>query len=553
MNRATAMIPSSWCSACRITSRKAVSPLTRQAIRSRPTRVRHASYIAAIDQGTSSTRVILYDTASGLPVGSHQIAITVKTPQPGWAQIDPDEILTSVETCAAGALAKCNASSSDVVGVGITNQRETTVVWDRRTGKPLHDAVVWLDSRTRGTVGSLVDEHEGDTDVLRATTGLPLSTYFTGVKLRWLLDNIPAVKNAVQTGDALVGTVDSWLIWKLTNGGTHATDFTNASRTMLMNLNNRTWDAACAETLGITSMLGALPEIRSSAESYGVVTMPGSAFLGIAITGVIGDQQSAMVGQRCFREGMAKTTYGTGAFALKSTGPQPFPSTHGLLTTALCQLGPSAPPLYALEGSVGACAVGQDWFCNKLDMFDNAQQMHELASTVPAGANGVYFVSAFGGLLAPRWRDDARGTLVGLTLAHTKADVGRAVVEGIAHQVREVIESMVQDSGFPLASMRVDGGVSNSNSLLQFQADLLNTKVERPRDIETTALGASLCAGVGAGVWTPEQVADEVTAAENSGHSIVERVFECDMDTITRTALCTKWNRAVEASFGWAE
>lgn len=514
---------------------------------------RFVSYVAAIDQGTSSTRVILYDVESAQPVASHQVPVTVITPEPGWAQMDPNEILSTVEQSAAGALAMVGATPADIAGIGITNQRETTVIWDRRTGEPLYDAVVWLDSRTRETVASL--KHVFETpDHLCDQCGLPLSTYFSGVKLRWLLDNVPAVKAAVRSGDAMFGTVDSWLVWKLTGGATHATDFTNASRTMLMDIKTREWSTDCAAALGIESMMGALPEIRSCAESYGTITAAGSKTLaGVKITACIGDQQSAMAGQRCFREGMAKTTYGTGAFTLINTGTTPSPSKNGLLTTALFQLGPNEAPVYALEGAVAACAIGQDWFCDKLGMFPDAEEIHRLAGEVPAGAEGVFFVSAFGGLLAPRWRDDARGTLVGLTLAHDKSHVARAVVEGIAHQVREVTESMVQDSGVPLAAMRVDGGVARSAPLLQFQADLLNTKVERPHNIETTALGAALCAGVGAGVWTPADIADEAAAAEKSGQPVVEHVFSPSMGDAERASATHNWNKAVESSFNWAQ
>ena len=405
----------------------------------------NSTYVAAIDQGTSSSRVILYDahTLEPVPDGSHQVDLSssYKTPQPGWAQMDPTAILSSVEQSAAGALEKTGISASEIVGVGITNQRETIVVWDKNTGAPLHDAVLWLDNRTSETVSSLVSEL-GSPDALRAECGLPISTYFTGVKLRWLTENVPAVQQGLQQGTALVGTVDSWLIWNLTSRDVHATDLTNASRTMIMDLQSAQWSDSCLAKLGLESAAGALPQITSCAERIGEISS--GALTGCSITGSIGDQQSAMLGQGCVEPGMAKTTYGTGAFTLLNTGTNAVPSDHGLLSTALYKLGSDAPTWYALEGSVGSCGIGLNWFANKLKMVDSAVEISKLAAEVPDTA-GLYFVPAFGGILAPRWRDDARASLVrvyclsrmlnlsgqvGLTLAHERTHVARAALEG---------------------------------------------------------------------------------------------------------------------------
>eukprot|EP00939_MAST-03C_sp_MAST-3C-sp1_P002374 g2374.t1 len=468
-----------------------------------------------------------------------------KTPQPGWAQTDMMDIFSSVETSAQGALDKVGGRASDVVAVGITNQRESLCVWDRNTGEPLHDAILWLDTRNRDTVASL-ESSLGSSDALRDICGLPVSTYFTGVKLRWMLDNVESVRTAVKEGRALIGTIDSWLIWKLSGGERHATDVTNASRTMLMNLQSGAWDESAAEQLGVSAAMSALPEITSSAEHFGTVSKE-YALGGVPITGCIGDQQSAMVGQRCFGPGDAKTTFGTGAFTLMNTGDEPCSSEHGLLTTALYQMGRDSKIQYALEGSVGSCAVGLNWLCDSLGLFENAPEISDLASKVPLGADGVYFVSAFGGLFAPHWRDDARGTLVGLTLAHKREHVARAALEGIAFQVKDVVDSMIADSGVPLSSMRVDGGVSQSNPLLQSQADLLGASVWRPRNVETTALGAALTAAIGAGTHTLDDVS-VVGDSEDGGTT-----FEPSVDAAVRERAHGNWKRAVASSLDWAD
>ena len=473
-----------------------------------PRLTRARSLLASLDQGTSSSRVILYDAASLAPVASHQVELqsATTTPQPGWSQMDPMAILSTIDQSAAGALEKAGATAKDVVGIGITNQRESTIVWDRRTGEPLYDAVLWHDARTSETSAALQTELGGQ-DALRSVCGLPISTYFTGVKLRWLQDNVPAVREGLENGTALVGTVDSWLLWNLTGGAKgvgsttrHLTDVTNASRTMMMDLQSGSWHEPSIAALGLQGAAGALPDIVSCAEALGTVAN-GGALHGAPLTGCIGDQQSAMVGQRCFGRGEAKITYGTGAFLLMNAGTTATPSTHGLLSTALYQFGPSGELHYALEGAVACCAVGINWFRDSLGMYAKAADVSALAAQASSGTEGLYFVSAFGGLLAPHWREDARGTLVGLTLAHDRRHVARAVLEGIAFQATDVVQAMVQDTGASLVALRVDGGVSMSSELLQYQADLLDVRVERPSDVETTAAGAAIAAGLGAGVW----------------------------------------------------
>ena len=511
--------------------------------------------LASIDQGTSSSRVILYDQ-SLTPVASHQVPLETITPHAGWTQMDPKAILSSVEQCAAGALEKAGASAKDLLGVGITNQRESTVVWDKRTGEPLYDAILWHDGRTRDTVQALVAELGGQ-DALRSVTGLPISTYFSGSKLRWLMDNVPAVKAGIDGGTALFGTIDTWLVWNLTGGASgvgngttrHVTDVTNASRTLMMDLAATEWHAPTLQALGVGAALGALPQITSNAELLGRVA-DGGALTGAPLTGCIGDQQSAMVGQRCFSPGQTKVTYGTGCFMLMHASEgAPTPSSHGLLSTALYQMGPAAPPCYALEGAVASCATGINWFRDNLGMIDSAPQISQLAASVPdeaGGSEGLLFVPAFSGLLAPHWRDDARGTLVGLTLRHTKAHVARAVLEGIAYQAAEVAEAMVADAAptTRLAALRVDGGVSMSDPLMQYQADLLGVAVDRPADVETTAAGAAIVAGIGAGVWE--------SPADLGASAAVERSFAPAIGDDERAARKARWAKAVQCSLDWA-
>mmetsp|Transcript_5644 Transcript_5644/g.17607 ORF Transcript_5644/g.17607 Transcript_5644/m.17607 type:complete len:529 (+) Transcript_5644:583-2169(+) len=504
-------------------------------------RPRELTYLASIDQGTSSSRVVLYDAATLAPVASHQVELQSATtnPRPGWSQMDAKAIVKSVDDAAAGALQKAGATAADVAGVGITNQRESTVVWDARTGEPLYDCVLWHDARTRGTAAS-IKASVGGADALRPTCGLPVSTYFSGVKLKWLLDEVPAVKDAVEAGYARVGTVDSWLVWNLTNGATHATDFTNASRTMLMDLGKGAWDPSSIDALGLSSLQGALPEIRSSAEDYG--TIQTGSLSGAKLTGVLGDQMAAMVGQRCFAVGDAKITYGTGAFMLVHAGNTPAPSSNGLLSTALYDF--KGEKTYALEGAVACCAVGINWFRDSLGLFETSPEISDLAASVDS-SEGCYFVSAFGGLLAPRWRDDARAALVGLTLAHDRRHVSRAVLEGVAFQAVEVLDAMVEDTGRGLGALRVDGGVAQSDVMLQIQADLAAVPVERPADVETTAAGAAVAAGLGCGVF--DGISDVAAGTAPPA------TFSPKLPAADRDAKLASWRAAVDATYGWAD
>jgi len=527
-----------------VSARPLARPLARRFLSSAP----RAQLLAAIDQGTSSSRVILYDAATLKPVASHQVELqsATTTPQAGWSQMDPLAILSTVATSAEGALQKAGATAADVVGVGITNQRESTIVWDKTTGKPLYDAVLWHDARTSGTAAALTAQLGGQ-DALRAACGLPISTYFSGVKLRWLYDNVPDVREGLEKGTALFGTVDTWLAWHLTGGprgGRHVTDVSNASRTLMMDLGACEWHTPTIEALGLSVAAGALPEIVASAEPLGPIR-DGGPLDGAPLTALIGDQQSAMVGQRCFAPGQAKITYGTGAFMLVNSGTSPTPSRHGLLSTALYRFGKDAPTHYALEGAVASCAVGINWFKDSLRMIDAAPEISSLAAEVPGGTDGLVFVSAFSGLLAPHWRDDARGTLVGLTLAHDRRHIARAVLEGIAHQAKDVVGAMEADTGVGLRGLRVDGGVSLSNELLQYQADLCAVAVERPKDVETTAAGAAIAAGLGAGVFGG---IEDVPSSRDD----IDRTFEPVITPAERTERTERWARAVEASFGWA-
>ena len=519
---------------------------------------RHNSYIAAIDQGTSSTRVILYDNKTLTPTFAHQVSLAdaTSTPQAGWVQMNPKALLHSIETCFEGVLNQAKITTQDIISVGITNQRESLVIWDRHTGEPLFDIILWLDTRTRSTVSDLETKLKS-TDALRDITGLPLSTYFTGVKLKWMMDNVPAVKQAIEQGTAQIGTVDAFIAKTLTNQ--HITDVTNASRTLMMDLNSCTWSDEAIDALGLPREITTnevLPTITSSADTLGTIVSKTSAFEGVPLTGIIGDQQSAMVGQRCFTAGMAKTTYGTGAFTLMNTGTVPYTSKHGLLTTCCySNVGAldSSQVTYALEGAVGSCAVGIDWFLHKLDLFKDPIEFDQFAEKAlkTKGTEGLYFVSAFGGLLAPRWDDTARGTMVGLTLGHDKSHIALAIAEGIAFQVKDVATAMVNDTNgrHPLIQMQVDGGVSKSNPLLQTQANLLNVNVVRPQNVETTAMGCAIVTGAGAGLWDTYE-----SSPLGGGEKNDSVVFESElMDDEFRFKRFESWEAAVKSSIEWAD
>jgi glycerol kinase len=496
--------------------------------------------IASIDQGTTSTRCILFDRA-GQIVASAQKEHQQIYPQPGWVEHDPLEIWQRTQEVIRLALAQTDTTPQ---AIGITNQRETAIVWDRRTGKPLHNAIVWQDTRTKGICDELAAA--GGQDRLRAKTGLPLATYFAGPKVKWLLDNVPAVRQAAQRGDALFGTVDSWLVWNLTggpNGGVHLTDVTNASRTLLMDLTTLDWDSDLLALMGIPrSMLPRIVE-SSAAEPWGYSLPEGPFGTAIPICGILGDQQAALVGQTCFSPGEAKNTYGTGCFMLMNTGNEIVPSRSGLLTTLGYKLG-NQPAVYALEGSIAITGALVQWLRDNLGLIEKSADVESLANTVPDNG-GVYFVPAFSGLFAPHWRSDARGIIAGLTRFANKGHIARAALEATAFQTREVLDAMRQDSGVALSSLKVDGGMVYNALLMQFQADLLGVPVVRPRIAETTALGAAYAAGLSVNTWTS---LDDLRTNWQ-----MDITWAPQMDALTRQNIYATWQKAVQRSLNWVD
>ena len=460
-------------------------------------------------------------------------------PQPGWVEHDPVEIRDRMFEVINGALAKAGLVAADLAAIGITNQRETAVVWDRSTGRPLHNAIVWQDTRTADLVADLgADEGQ---DRFREKTGLPLATYFAGPKVTWMLDNVEGLREAAEMGEALFGTVDSWIVWNLTggvDGGLHITDVTNASRTMLMDLSTLDWDAELLNGMRIPRAL--LPEIRPSSEIYGTAIAPIS---GVQISGILGDQQAALFGQTCFRPGQAKNTYGTGCFMLMNTGTKQVPSTSGLLTTIGYRIG-DQPTVYALEGSIAITGALVQWLRDNLGIIESSGDVETLAGTVEDNG-GVYFVPAFSGLFAPHWRSDARGVIVGLTRFATKAHLARAALEATAFQTREVLDAMRADSGVELTSLKVDGGMVVNDILMQFQADILGVPVVRPIVAETTALGAAYAAGLAVGFWNG---LDDLEANWGSGGS-----WQPQMAGDRQEAFLADWKKAVQRTLNWID
>jgi glycerol kinase len=493
-----------------------------------------AKYVGAIDQGTTSTRFILFDEAGEVVTLARREHAQI-CPQPGWVEHDATEIWRNTLAVMDDALAKASAARSDLAAIGVANQRETAVLWDKATGAPLCNAIVWMDTRTEALVARFASD--GGTDRLRARTGLPLASYFSGLKLVWLFENLPGARARAQNGEVLFGTIDSWLIWNLTGGprgGRHVTDATNASRTQLMNLATLDWDEDILRLFDIPR--ACLPEIRSSSEFYGAVG-------GVPLTGAIGDQQGALLGQACLKPGEAKNTYGTGCFLLMNTGETPKISTKGLLTTLAYKLGESKP-VYALEGSVAIAGALVQWLRDNLGIIDSSEAVEPLARSV-ADNGDVYFVPAFSGLYAPRWRADARGVIAGLTRFSNKGHIARAALEAAAYQTREVLAAMVADSGAALEDLRVDGGMAANELLMQFQADILGVPVVRPRSLETTALGAAYAAGLAVGFWRgPEDIA---------AHWRPGRRWNPVMTALERERLVASWEKAVERSLGWTE
>ena len=496
-------------------------------------------YIGAIDQGTTSSRFIIFNRA-GEVVSSAQEEHEQIYPKPGWVEHDAEEIWRRTESVIARAMTAAGMTSADLAGIGITNQRETTVVWNRNTGKPVSNAIVWQDTRVSNDVAEF--SKTGGQDRYRAKTGLPLATYFSGLKIRWILNNVLGARELAEAGELLCGTIDSFLIWRLTGGptgGAHLTDVTNASRTQLMDLARLQWDAAIAQDFDIPLQI--LPKIVSSSELYGHATL--ASVQDVPISGVLGDQQAALVGQACFQPGEAKNTYGTGCFMLMNTGPRPVLSKCGLLTTVAYRIG-SAPTHYALEGSIAITGALVQWLRDNLGLIENSAEVETLARTVKDNGD-VYFVPAFSGLYAPYWKDSARGVIAGLTRYANKAHLARAALEATAFQVREVVEAMAQDSGVNADILRVDGGMVVNELLMQFQSDVLSIPVVRPKVTETTALGAAYAAGLAVGFFKDT---DELAA-----NWAVDHRWEPKMDRAERERLYRNWKKAVTRSFDWVE
>lgn len=491
-------------------------------------------YVAAIDQGTTSTRFIVFDR-QGQIICSNQQEHQQIYPQPGWVEHNPEEIWQRTQSVIKNALEIGNIDPEDIAALGITNQRETTIIWDRNTGKPYGNAIVWQDTRTRFLCDQLA-EVEGK-DRFRERCGLPLATYFSGPKIMWMLDNIPGLREAANQGDAIFGNVDTFLIWHLT-GGAHITDVTNASRTMLMDLQTLDWDAETLEIMGIPRQM--LPEIRPSSQVFGIAK---GLLAGVPIAAALGDQQAALVGQTCFSPGEAKNTYGTGCFMLLNTGEAIVPSKQGLLTTVAYKMG-EAPAVYALEGSIAIAGALVQWLRDNLGIINTSAEVETLANTVE-DSGGVYVVPAFSGLYAPYWKDSARGVIAGLTRYVTKAHIARAVLEATAWQTREVLDAMNQDSAVQLLSLKVDGGMVVNHTLMQFQSDVLGVPVVRPVVAETTALGAAYAAGLAVGFWSQ--------LAELRDNWAVDCTWEPKMPIALREQKYRFWKKAVSRTFDWEE
>ncbi|MET9487610.1 glycerol kinase GlpK [Nocardia sp. NPDC006630] len=500
-------------------------------------------YVGAIDQGTTSTRFMVFDH-DGNVVARHQLEHEQIMPQAGWVEHNPDEIWERTRTVIKSALAGAKLTASDLTAVGVTNQRETTIVWNRRTGRPYYNAIVWQDTRTDRIISDL--NKAGHGELIRHRAGLPPAPYFSGGKLQWILENVPGVREDAENGDALFGTPDSWLIWNLTGGardGVHITDPTNASRTMLMDLETLDWDEELLSVFGIPRAM--LPAIAPSSNPDGFgTTNPDGPFKGsVRITGVLGDQQAATVGQVCFRPGEAKNTYGTGNFLMLNTGTEIVHSKHGLLTTVAYQFG-DEKPVYALEGSIAVTGSAVQWLRDQLGIISGASQIERLASQV-SDTGGVYFVPAFSGLFAPYWRPDARGAVLGLSRYSNNAHLARATLESICYQTRDVVEAMQQDSGVKLETLRVDGGVTANELAMQIQADFLGVPVSRPMVPETTALGAAYAAGLATGFWNNT---DELVA---NWHE--DKNWQPTWSEKQRQRGYARWLKAVSRTLDWVD
>ncbi|XP_042572260.1 glycerol kinase-like isoform X1 [Cyprinus carpio] len=508
--------------------------------------------VAAIDQGTSSTRFLVFNAKTAELLSHHQVEIKQSFPKEGWVEEDPKEILQSVYECmdrTCEKLTQLNIDISNIKAVGVTNQRETTLVWDKETGEPLYNAIVWLDLRTQSTVERLINKTPGrNKNHLKHKTGLPISTYFSAVKLRWLMDNVEKVHEAVLSHRAMFGTVDSWLIWCLTGGkkgGVHCTDVTNASRTMLFNIHTMDWDPELCKYFDIPMEI--LPKVRSSSEIYGLMNISSNLksgpLTGVPISGCLGDQSAALVGQMCFKDGQAKNTYGTGCFLLKNVGTKPVMSDHGLLTTVAYKLGRDKPACYALEGSVAIAGAVVRWLKDNLGIIQTSTELEKLAADVGT-SYGCYFVPAFSGLYAPYWEPSARGIICGLTQFTNRSHLAFAALEAVCFQTREILDAMNQDSGIHLSQLQVDGGMTSNRLLMQLQADILCIPVVKPSMPETTALGAAMAAGAaeGVSVWSlnPEDLT-EVTSEK----------FEPQINPEESELRYARWKKAVQRAMNW--
>jgi len=494
-------------------------------------------YIGAIDQGTTSSRFFIFNY-QGAVVAMHQLEHRQIYPKPGWVEHDPVEIRDRVNDVIKMGLQKSAINRDQLSAIGITNQRETTVVWNRRTGQPYYNAIVWQDTRTEELCKSLAED--GNMDCFRKKVGLPLATYFSGPKIRWVMENVDGVKQAVDAGDAIFGTMDTWLIWWLTGGpegGVHVTDVTNASRTMLMNLATLDWDPDMLKVMGVPRQM--LPDIKSSSEIYGYTSASGPFGDQIPVSGDLGDQQAALFGQTCFTPGEAKNTYGTGCFMLLNTGEKSVPSKFGLLTTVGYKIG-KQPAVYALEGSIAIAGSLVQWFRDNLGLIKESHDIEDLARTVEDNG-GIYFVPAFSGLFAPHWRSDARGIITGLTHYIHKGHIARAVIEASAYQAREIFEAMAKDSGIHLTALKVDGGMVRNELLMQFQADILNIPVICPKNRETSVLGAAYAAGLAVGFWKDQ--------SELKTQWAVHKTWESRMPEDQRQTLYDGWMKAVRRSY----
>ena len=502
-----------------------------------------AKYAAAVDQGTTSTRCMLF-SKDGKVVSIDQKEHEQIYPKPGWVEHDPMEIWTATQEVIKGAVAKAGVQPGDIAAVGVTNQRETTVVWDKNTGKPYFNAIVWQDTRTKGICDAL--SADGGQDRFRPQVGLPLATYFSGPKIKWILENVDGVRAAAEKGDAIFGNMDTWEIWWLTggtDGGAFVTDVTNASRTMLMNLETLDWDDEILGIMGIPRQM--LPKVVPSSDPdiWGYTPNSGPFGERIPVCGDLGDQQAALFGQACYNAGEAKNTYGTGCFMLLNTGTSPVPSESGLLTTLGYKIG-SQPAVYALEGSIAITGALVQWLRDNMQMIENSKDIESLAATVEDNG-GIYFVPAFSGLFAPYWRSDARGVVVGMTRYVNRGHFARAALEATAFQTLEVLDAMNKDSGVDLTALKVDGGMVYNELLMQFQADILNVPVVRPVVAETTALGAAYAAGMAVDFWTSF---DDLRANWQ-----MDKTWEPDMDAETRASLYAGWLKAVTRTFDWVE